>query len=122
MIKMMMDKNWFKNYQKLETTVYNPDVGKTEIDGKGDVDVEARDNKGVLHKLTSGKILHVPEYKIILISVSHLFHNQHELFHTKAKSFLKTQKQRKPETYKKKQIVLLNVQKKEDKHHLFELK
>ena len=49
---MMIDKTWFKNYQKLETTVNNPDGGKTKVEGIGDVDVEARDTKGVLHKLT----------------------------------------------------------------------
>ena len=86
---MMIDKTWFKNYQKLETTVDNPDGRKTKVEGIGDVDVEARDSKGVLHKLTFEKILHVPEYKPNLISVSSLVQNQHELFHTKSKSVLK---------------------------------
>ena len=83
---MMIDKTWFKNYQKLETTVNNPDGGKTKVEGIGDGDVEARDTKGVLHKLTFEKILHVPEYKTNLISFSRLVQKQHELFHTKAKS------------------------------------
>ena len=48
---MMIDIAWFRNYQKLETTVNNPDGGKTKIGGIGDVDVEARDIKGVVHKL-----------------------------------------------------------------------
>ena len=39
---MMIDKTWFKNYQKLETTVNNPDGGKTKVEGIGDIDVEAR--------------------------------------------------------------------------------
>ena len=52
---MMIDKTWFKNYQKLETTVNNPDGGKTTVEGIGDVDVEARDTNGVLHKLTFEK-------------------------------------------------------------------
>ena len=69
---MMIDKTWFKNYQKVETTVNNPDGGKTKVEGIGDVDVEARNTKGVLHKLTFEKFLHVPEYKTNLISVSSL--------------------------------------------------
>ena len=51
--------------------------------------MEARETKGVLHKLTFEKVLHVPEYKTNLISVSSLVQKQHELFHTKAKSVLK---------------------------------
>ena len=58
---MMIDKNWFQIYQKLETTVSNPDGGKTKVEGIGDVDVEARNTKGVLHRLTFEKVLHVPE-------------------------------------------------------------
>ena len=49
---MMIDKTWFKNYQKVETTFNNPDGGKTKVEGIGDIDVKARDTKGVLHKLT----------------------------------------------------------------------
>ena len=64
---MMTDKTWFKNYQKLETRVNNPDGGITKAEGIGDVDVQARDTKGVLHKLTFEKVLHVPEYKTNLI-------------------------------------------------------
>ena len=85
---MMIDKIWFKNYQKLETTGNNPDGGKTKVEGKGDVDREARNTKAVLHKLTLEKVLLVPEYKTKLISVSSLVQKQHELFHTKAKSVL----------------------------------
>ena len=48
--QMVIDKAWFKNYQKLETIVNNPDGGKTKVKGKGDVDGEARDTKAVLHK------------------------------------------------------------------------
>ena len=29
---MMIDKTWFKNYQKLETTVNNPDGEKTKVE------------------------------------------------------------------------------------------
>ena len=47
----MIDKIWFKKYQKLETTVNIPDGGITKIEGIGDVDI-ARDTKGVVHKLT----------------------------------------------------------------------
>ena len=71
--QMMIDKTWFKNYRKLENTVNNPDGGKTKVEGIGDVDVEARDTKGVLYKLTFEKVLHVPEYKTNLISVSFKF-------------------------------------------------
>ena len=85
---MMMDKFWFKKNEKLETTVNNPDGGK-EFEGLGDPDVEARNTKGMLHKLTFKKVLHVPEYKTNLISDSSLVQKQHELFHTKAKSVLK---------------------------------
>ena len=85
---MMIDKTWFKNYQKLETTVNNPDGGK-KVEGIGVVDVEAQDTKGVLHKLTFEKVLHVSEYKTNLNSVSSLVQKQHELFHTKADSVLK---------------------------------
>ena len=85
----MIDKTWFKNYQKLETTVNNPDGGKTKVERIGDVDLEAPDTKGVLHKLTFEKVLHVPECKTNLISVSSLVQKQHELFHTRAKSVLK---------------------------------
>ena len=35
---MMIDKTWFKIYQKLETIVNNPDGGKTKVEGIGDVD------------------------------------------------------------------------------------
>ena len=73
---MMIDKTWFKNYQNPETTVNNPDGGEKKVEGIGDVDVEARDTKGVLHKLTFEKILHVPEYKTNLISVSRLIQKQ----------------------------------------------
>ena len=38
---MMIDKTWFKNYQKLKITVNNPEEGKTKFEGTGDVDVEA---------------------------------------------------------------------------------
>ena len=67
---MMIDKTLFKNYQKLETTVNNPVGGKTKVEGIGDVDVEARVTKGLIHKLTFEKVLHVPDYKTNLISVS----------------------------------------------------
>ena len=40
---MMIDKTWFKNYQKLATKVNNSDGGKEKVEGIGDVDVEARD-------------------------------------------------------------------------------
>ena len=80
---MMIDKIWYKNYHKLETTVNNPDGGKTKFGGLGDVDVEARDTKGVLHKLTFEKVMHVPEYKTNLISVSSLIEKQHKIFQTK---------------------------------------
>ena len=63
-------KTWFKKYHKLETTVHNPDGGKTKVEGIGEVDVEARDTKVVLHKLTFEKPLHVPEHKTNLILVS----------------------------------------------------
>ena len=82
---MMIDKTWFKNCQKLETTVNNPVGGKTKVEGIGDIDVEAQDNKSVLHKLTFEKLLHVPDYKTNLISVSSLVQTQHEIFHAKAK-------------------------------------
>ena len=92
-VHMMLDKTWFKNNQKLETTVNNPGGGKTKVEGIGDVDVEARDTKGVLHKLlllcaTFEKVLHVPEYKTNLVLVSSLVQKQHKFFHTKAKSVL----------------------------------
>ena len=58
---MMIDKTWFKNYQKCETTVNNPHGGKTKIEGLTDVDEEARDTKGALNKVTFEKVLHVPE-------------------------------------------------------------
>ena len=77
---MMRDKIWFKNYQKRETTVNNPDGGKTKVEGIGDVDGEARDTKPVLCKLTYEKVLHVPEYKTKLISVSRFVQKQHGLF------------------------------------------
>ena len=81
---MMIDKIWFEKYQKLETTVKNPDGGKTKVERVGDVDVEARDVKGVLHKLTFEKVLHVPKFKTYFIPGSGFVQNQHELFHTKA--------------------------------------
>ena len=77
---MMIDKTWFKNYQKLETTVNNSDGGKTKVEGIGDVDVEAGDTKGVLNKLTFEKVLHVPEYKTNLNSVSSLVQNNTNCF------------------------------------------
>ena len=87
---IMTDKTWFKNnYQNPETTVNNQGVGKTKVEGKRDLDVEARDTEAVVHKLTFEKILHVPEYKINLFSVSSLTQKQHEIFCTKAKSVLK---------------------------------
>ena len=46
---MIIDKTWFNKHQPLETTVYNKYGGKTKVEGLGHV--EARDNKGVLHKL-----------------------------------------------------------------------
>ena len=52
---MLTDKTWFKNYQILDTTVNNPNGGKTKVNGTGDVDVEARDTKSVLYKLTFAK-------------------------------------------------------------------
>ena len=52
---MTIDKIWFKNYQKLEIIFNNPDVGKTKVDGIGDVEVETQDTKGVLNKLTFEK-------------------------------------------------------------------
>ena len=56
---MMIEKIWLRNYQKLETTVNNPDGGKIKVEGIGDVDVEARDTNGVLYKLlTSYKNSH----------------------------------------------------------------
>ena len=86
---MMIDKTLFKNYQKLETTVNSPVGGKTKVEGIGDVDVEARVTKGVIHKLTFEKVLHVPDYKANLISFSSSVKKQHEIFHTKAKSVFK---------------------------------
>ena len=86
---MMIDKTWFKDYQKLETTVNNPDGGKTKVEGIGVIDVESRNTAIVLHKLGFEKVLHVREYKTNLISVSSLVQKQHKLFHTKAKSVLK---------------------------------
>ena len=40
--------------------------------------MEAEDTKGLLHKLTFEKILHVPQYKTNLVSVSTLVQKQHE--------------------------------------------
>ena len=86
---IMIDRTWFKNYQKLETTVNNPDGGKTKVEGIGDVEIEARDSRGVLHKLTFQKVLHVPEYKTNLISVSSLVQKKHEVMHYQNQSILK---------------------------------
>ena len=113
---MMIDKTWFKNYQKLETTVNNPDGGKTKVEGIGDVDVEARDTKGVLHKLTFEKVLHVPEYKTNLISVSSLVQKQHELFHTKANSVLKLRSKESFRLIRRGKLFFL-AYRKENKHH-----
>ena len=117
---MMIDKTWFKNYQKLETTVNNPDGGKTKVEGIGDVDVEARDSKGVLHKLTFEKVLHVPEYKTNLISVSSLVQKQHELFHTKAKSVLKLRSKESFRLISRGKLFFLPYRK-EKKHHFSNL-
>ena len=46
---MMIDKTWFKNYQKLEITANTPDGGNTEVEGIGDMNLGARDTKGVLY-------------------------------------------------------------------------
>ena len=66
---MPIDKTCFKNYQKIENTNKNPDGGKTKVEGIGDVDVEPRDTKSVLHILTFEENLHLPKYKTNLISV-----------------------------------------------------
>ena len=117
---MMIDRTWFKNYQKLETTVNNPDGGKTKVEGIGDVDVEAQDTKGVLHKLTFEKVLHVPEYKKNLISVSSLVQKQHELFHTKAKSILKLRSKESFRLIRRGKLFFLPYRK-ENKHHFSNL-
>ena len=54
---MITDKTWFKHYQKPETKLSNQEGVKTKVEGKGDVDVDARDTDGVVHKLTFEKIL-----------------------------------------------------------------
>ena len=117
---MMIDKTWFKKYQKLETTFNNPDGGKTKVEGIGDVDVEARDTKGVLHKLTFEEILHVPEYKTNLISVSSLVQKQHGLFHTKAKSVLKLRSKESFRLIRRGKLFFLTYRK-ENKHHVSNL-
>ena len=117
---MMIDKTWFKNYQKLETTVNNPDGGKTKVEGIGDVDVEARDTKGVLHKLTFEKVLHVPEYKTNLISASSLVQKEHELFHTKAKSVLKLRSKESFRLIRRGKLFFLPYRK-EKRHHFSNL-
>ena len=84
---MILDKTRLRNYTKLESTINNPDGEKTK-ERIGDVDVKARDTKGVLRKLTFEKVLHLSEYKTNLISVSRSVRKQHELFHAKAKLVL----------------------------------
>ena len=59
---MMIERTWFKNDQKLETTVNNPYRGKSKVEEIGDIDVKARDTKSELHKLTFEKVLHAPVY------------------------------------------------------------
>ena len=104
------------NYQKLQTTVNNPDGGKTKVRGIGDVDVEAQDTKGVLHKLTFEKFLHVPEYKTNLVSVSSLVQKQHELFHTKTRSVLKLRSKESFRVMRRGKLLFLPYRK-ENKHH-----
>ena len=60
---MMIDNTCFKKYQKPETTVNNPDGGKTKVEGISDVDEEARHTKCVLFKMTFEKIQHVAKCK-----------------------------------------------------------
>ena len=110
----------FKNYQKLATTVNNSDGGKAKVEGIGDVDVEARDTKGVLHKLTFEKVLDVPEYKTNLISVSSLVRKQHELIQTKAKSVLKFRSKESFRLIRRGKLFFLPYRK-ENKHHFSNL-
>ena len=117
---MIINKTWFKNYQKLETTVKNSDGGKTKTEGIGDVDVEARDTKGVLYNLTFEKILHVPEYKTNLISVLSLVQKQHEFFHTKAMSVLKLRRKESFRLIRRGKLFFLPYRK-ENKHHFSNL-
>ena len=70
----------------------------------------------MLHKLTFEKVLHVPEYKTNLISVSSLAQKQHELFHTKSKSVLKLRSKESFRVIRRGKLFFL-PNRKENKHH-----
>ena len=74
----------------------------------------------MLHKLTFEKVLHVPEYKTNLISVSSLVQKQHELFHTKAKSVLKLRSKESFRLIRRGKLFFLPYRK-ENKHHFSNL-
>ena len=82
--------------------------------------MEARDTKGVLHKLTFEKVLHVPEYKTNLISVSGLVQKQHELFHTKTKEVLKLRSKENFRLIRRSKLFFLPYRK-ENKHQFSNL-
>ena len=62
------------------------------------------------------KVLHVPEYKTNLISVSSLVQKQHEVFHTKSKSVLKLRSKESFRLIRRGKLFFLPYRKK-NKHH-----
>ena len=82
---IVVNKNWFKSLGEIDTTVTNPDRGKTKVLGIGEVQVLAKDVKGRTKPLILKKALYVPEYRTNLISVSSIIDNGQKVVHEKKK-------------------------------------
>ena len=85
---VIVQKNWFKKFRELETSVTNPDGGNTKVLGIGEVEVLVRDAQGREKTLVLRKALFVPGYRTNLISVSSIIDNGHKIVHHKSQSFL----------------------------------
>ena len=85
---VIVNKNWFKNFKEIETTVTNPDGGNTSVLGIGEVEVLAKDVKGKTKSLVLRKALFVPGYRTNLISVSRIVDNGHTVVHDAKNNFL----------------------------------
>ena len=78
--------------------------------------MEARDTKEVLHNLTFEKVLHVPEHKTNLISVSSLVLKHLDVIHTKSKSVLKLRSKKRLRLIRSGRLFCLPYRK-ESQHH-----
>ena len=115
-----MNKNWFKSIREIDTTVTNPDGGNTKVLGIGEVEVLAKDVKGLTKPLILKKALYVTGYRTNLISVSIIIDNGHKVVHEKKISYLCLKSKEKfPITRKGKLFFLLTTPK--EKHHFANL-